>query len=489
MDESQDDISVRGESGFSETESEFGQNQGNSQVKSSSKTKGWLIGLGIFAVIVAIILMVVFLYVLPKRRQELKEEAEKQKLIDKPKADAQIVKNQAFLASKPPSKLVEWTDYYTKFTYFSKDLISPGCEPVFYYNPQNKKSIVLCHGLSDSPYYVRAIADVFTRIGYNVYCPLLHMHGLKNPDNMTGVSLEEWKLNFGFAIETAQKKTPASVSIGGFSTGGALAMYFACKFPDVITGDIFLFSAALKIPPFGWKGKTKEVLVRSFLADWVDDIENKSEPIVMIPDAYRYNYVDFSGKKQLATLIGELDSLVPTIQKSKHIFAVHSDMDTTASKEGVIALQQYVTTFEFILIPKELNIAHSEVVVEMPIVYNDKIKYEANPMFDKIMEAMKTFANGSTTANSNKATNSSTTANSTEATNNSLPNGSMAVPTAASTGNGTAPNSSNGSMAIPPTANGTTAPNSSNGPVISNSMLTSNAFVDINQNSSPSLTQ
>ena len=477
---------------------------GPNTTKKSSKTKYWLIGLGIFAVIVAIVLMVVFLYVLPKRRQEQQLELEKQKLIDKPKADAQIVKNQAFLASKPPSKLVEWTDYYTKFTYFSKDLISPGCEPVYYYSPQNKRSIVLCHGLSDSPYYIRAIADVFCTIGYNVYCPLLHMHGLKNPDNMTGVSVEEWKLNVGFAIETAPKKTPASVSVGGFSTGGALAVYFACKYPDVITGDIFLFSAALDLVPHGWKGNFKETLVRSFVAGWLDDSRNKSEPLVMIPDAYGYNYVDYSGSQQLGLLIGELDTLIPTIKKSKRIFAIHSEIDDFTSPEGVMELGKYVTTFEFLLIPKEMAVRHASVVLDMPLVYNDKVQYDANPLFTQIMDAMKMFVGASSSSMSMNGANA----------NRNTANGSVPVPTVPTvpTANSSIPvatvptvPTANGSVPVAtvPTANssipvstGTTANallapnsltsyNSMNGPIISNAMLQSNAFVDINENAAP----
>ena len=73
----------------------------------------------------------------------------------------------------------EWTAYYDRFPYFSHDKIRPGCHPVAMGRtlPPNR-AIVLVHGLTDSPYFLSAIADHFyTNLGYNVYMPLLQASG------------------------------------------------------------------------------------------------------------------------------------------------------------------------------------------------------------------------------------------------------------------------------------------------------------------------
>lgn len=134
-----------------------------------------------------------------------------------------------------------WREYYDRFSYFSPNAIRDGCHPqAMEYEISSGRAIVLVHGLTDSPFFLLAIADHFhTNLGYNVYLPLLHCHGLKEPRGMEGVELEEWKTNVRFAINSAAAKAE-HVSIGGLSTGGNLSFYMAATRPK-ITGDLYLF--------------------------------------------------------------------------------------------------------------------------------------------------------------------------------------------------------------------------------------------------------
>ena len=104
------------------------------------------------------------------------------------------------------------------------------------------------------------------QLGYDAYLPLLHCHGLKAPKGMQGVDLGEWKANVRFAIQAAAEKA-TRVSIGGLSTGGALSFYMACTKPR-ITGDLYLFSAALDLAggPLGLIGEFKQWLLGTPLA-------------------------------------------------------------------------------------------------------------------------------------------------------------------------------------------------------------------------------
>ena len=78
----------------------------------------------------------------------------------------------------------EWMAYYDRFaSYFSPDAVRDGCYPRIVEGPAPAaKAIVLVHGLTDSPHFVAAIGKHFhEKLGYNVYMPLLHCHGLKKP--------------------------------------------------------------------------------------------------------------------------------------------------------------------------------------------------------------------------------------------------------------------------------------------------------------------
>ncbi|WP_054689136.1 alpha/beta hydrolase [Desulfosarcina cetonica] len=200
-----------------------------------------------------------------------------------------------------------WHDYYAQFSEFSDATVRPGCQPwVFTHATPAAKAVVLCHGLTDSPYFLKAIGRYFHhQLGYDVYLPLLQGHGLKKPKGMEGVQLEAWKANVDFAVRTAAGKA-ASVSIGGLSTGGTLSVYTACTDPT-ITGDLFLFSAALDLAggPGGVIGEMKERLLLTPLADLLD-----SDAPLIGPNPYRYARMDMDGARELARLIKETDALL-----------------------------------------------------------------------------------------------------------------------------------------------------------------------------------
>ena len=127
-----------------------------------------------------------------------------------------------------------WQAYLDHFDYFSGETVREGCHPrMLEHSHDAARAIVLVHGLSDSPHFMSFIGDFFhNELGYNVYMPLLHFHGLKEPRGMEGVELEEWQRNVRFALDCAEAKAE-TISIGGLSTGGALSFYMANARPGV----------------------------------------------------------------------------------------------------------------------------------------------------------------------------------------------------------------------------------------------------------------
>jgi pimeloyl-ACP methyl ester carboxylesterase len=299
----------------------------------------------------------------------------------------------------PKTRDREWLDYYEKFKYFSTATVRDGCYPrIMEHEQPTEKAIVLVHGLSDSPYFLTEVGNYFFEVlGYNVYLPLLHCHGLKEPNGMEGVDLEEWKANVNFAIDTAAAKAQ-QVSIGGLSTGGTLSFYAAATNPK-INGTTYLFSAALDLAGghFGLIGELKEKMLRNtFLVDILD----VNKPLIG-KNPYRYECIDLDGARVLSMLIDETDALITgfKLQKpfAKRVFAAHSESDSTANITGIEDLQKVSVPnlFTFFRIPKSEDVRHASLVLKDPIfaidaANNDEPLEKANPLFPQMIEAIAT---------------------------------------------------------------------------------------------------
>lgn len=287
----------------------------------------------------------------------------------------------------------EWHQYYEAFDYFSADAIRPGCHPRIMEHPElQPKAVVLVHGLTDSPYFMGAIAKYFfEQLHYDVYIPLLEGHGLKEPQGMEGIKLENWHQNVSFAVNKAAAGG-REVSIGGLSTGGALSFFEAAK-NDAVNGALYLFSAALDLAGDMGIGNIKEVLVRSFLSDVLDD----DEPLVG-SNPYRYGRMDYDGARELSRLIKEIDGLIASLGPlnlfSKPVFAAHSESDATADIGGIETLQRVCSgdQFRFFRLRKDDNVGHAELVLNAHVRDEHGNELEKpNPKFGQMMEAMRYF--------------------------------------------------------------------------------------------------
>ncbi len=280
-------------------------------------------------------------------------------------------------------------------------MLRKGCHPrIMEHSSQTDKAIVLIHGLTDSPYFMTTFGKHFYNLGYNVYLPLLHCHGLKEPKGMKGIELEEWKANVEFAIDTASSKV-GEVSICGLSTGGTLSFYMSCT-NSKINGKLYLFSAALDLAggPLGLFGEIAERFLRTGLTEWLDKIDEKRSLIGDNP--YRYDRIDKGGAKELAHLIKETDKLLEKFDKKnpfpKKVFAAHSEFDHTAHIKGIYNLQErtHPDNFTFFRLPEKDKIPHASVVLKENVEIIDKkddtvVLEEANPKFSDMMEAVTEF--------------------------------------------------------------------------------------------------
>jgi alpha-beta hydrolase superfamily lysophospholipase len=89
-------------------------------------------------------------------------------------------------------------------------------------------AVVLLHGLTDSPYSQRHIADFYRDRGFVAVVPRLPAHGTV-PAALTDVEWEHWVAATRLAVREARRRVPepAPLHIVGFSNGGALALIHA----------------------------------------------------------------------------------------------------------------------------------------------------------------------------------------------------------------------------------------------------------------------
>jgi alpha-beta hydrolase superfamily lysophospholipase len=94
--------------------------------------------------------------------------------------------------------------------------------------PRPKGVALLLHGLTDSPYSMRALAEIFTARGWYVVGLRLPGHGTA-PAALTRVTWQDWAAATRLAAKHLRAKAGpgAPLVLVGYSTGGALAVEYA----------------------------------------------------------------------------------------------------------------------------------------------------------------------------------------------------------------------------------------------------------------------
>lgn len=305
---------------------------------------------------------------------------------------------------------VVWQEYVKEVLNLNNQEIRPLCEPkVLSHGRKTPNSIVLIHGLSDSPFSMAAIAEKFYGMGFNVLLPLLPGHGLKDSkkaiDTMTDQTLlKQWKKAVEYAVIEA-KKMGDKISMGGLSTGGTLSTHYVINYPDDIQGALFLFSAALDFGDFA------EILVRkdNILVEIIKGVrdeekaQERGEFVGNKPHAYRW--VPSESVQRLSELILEIEKKYSTKNERYNdihqpVFAVHSECDEAANIGEVELLinnhPEKEQKTKFFPIKESFFVTHFRLVLEENIYSLDTPSEpieSKNPFFPEMIEEMKQFVN------------------------------------------------------------------------------------------------
>ncbi|MFP5491078.1 MAG: alpha/beta hydrolase [Bacteriovoracia bacterium] len=109
---------------------------------------------------------------------------------------------------------------------------------------RTKKVALLIHGLSDSPYFYRDIAQILFKQGINVIATRTTGHGT-DKTHLKNVTKEMWYEDVKFGMQKA-RELGDEILLGGMSLGGALVLREALINKDV--KGLLLFSPAYKLP-------------------------------------------------------------------------------------------------------------------------------------------------------------------------------------------------------------------------------------------------
>jgi len=153
----------------------------------------------------------------------------------------------------------------------------------FVHPTKTKYSIIVTHGLFESPYYMTGIGQSLYYEGYNVLSVLLPGHWEKDLKSIDHISAIEWKKELDKTIELASMIGEKIILIG-HSTGGLLSLEPMIEHDERIAAAVLL-APAIKISK---KVKFAASLGKMFNIDINKLTDN-------LPDGYDVPYVSASG--------------------------------------------------------------------------------------------------------------------------------------------------------------------------------------------------
>jgi esterase/lipase len=188
-----------------------------------------------------------------------------------------------------------------------------------------RRGILLTHGLSDSPYFMRHLAAFFQEQGFRVMAILLPGHGTR-PGDLLEVRWQEWLKAVEYGIGQLALEAD-EIYLGGYSAGGALSVYQSLGDPRI--RGLFLFAPALQISSkaaFANFHKLYSWLMPS--AQWLD----------IKPDADIYKYESFTknAAAQMYALTRAVNARLAQGTLNIPVFAVASQDDVTVNTSATV---------------------------------------------------------------------------------------------------------------------------------------------------------
>jgi esterase/lipase len=188
-----------------------------------------------------------------------------------------------------------------------------------------RRGVLLTHGLTDSPYFMRHLASIFQQQGFRVMAILLPGHGTQ-PGDLLDVHWKDWADAVAFGTDRLAEEVD-EIYLAGYSAGGALSVYQSLR-DDRVRG-LFLFSPAFRITSrAAWANLHKFYSWINEEAKWVD----------LKPDLDIYKYESFpkNGAAQMHGLTRAVGRLLRKQEMKIPVFAAASLDDATVDVSATV---------------------------------------------------------------------------------------------------------------------------------------------------------
>jgi alpha-beta hydrolase superfamily lysophospholipase len=203
-------------------------------------------------------------------------------------------------------------------------------------------AVVLLHGLTDSPYSMRSVAQLYRDHGFVAIAIRLPGHGTV-PAALTRVAWEDWTQATRLAVREARRRIGPSLPLHlvGYSNGGALATQYALDAladPQLSRPDrVVLISPMIGVTAFarfagvfGWPA----VFPAFAQAAWLS--------VVPEFNPFKYNSFPINGARQSSLLTRALQAGIADAMRDQRIVALppiltfQSVVDFTVSTQAVV---------------------------------------------------------------------------------------------------------------------------------------------------------
>ncbi len=201
--------------------------------------------------------------------------------------------------------------------------------------------ILLLHGMSDSPYSLRALGEAFNQHGHWVVGLRLPGHGTA-PSGLTTVRWEDMAAAVRLGVDhLASKVGPAPIHIVGYSTGAPLALDYVLEIgddsPRPRPASLVLISPSIAITPVAALAKWQRRLA------FVPGLERLAWTTVLPEfDPYKYNSFATNAADQVHRLTRSVAARIETragaslIEGFPPTLVFLSTVDATVSADAVI---------------------------------------------------------------------------------------------------------------------------------------------------------
>ncbi|MDD5299570.1 MAG: alpha/beta fold hydrolase [Gallionella sp.] len=188
-----------------------------------------------------------------------------------------------------------------------------------------RRGVLLTHGLTDSPYFMRPLAELFRQNGFRVMAVLLPGHGTQ-PGDLLDVRWQDWAEAVAYGTDRLAEEVD-EVYLGGLSAGAALSIRQSLR-DDRVRG-LFLFSPALKISPRAkWANLHKFYSWLIPPAKWVNIMPDR--------DIYKYESFPKNAAAQMHALTEELRAELQAHGLNIPVFAAASADDATVEPTATL---------------------------------------------------------------------------------------------------------------------------------------------------------